>query len=152
MQTAGDKGQADTAPEERFRFAMDVPGATGAGFHLHNLAIAEILFHGRNAYLAAVGVDWPRMIAAGHNLVIRQVAIDFEAEVAVGTPLRCGVRTEGRSNRTLTLEEAIWAPATGTVAATARSLHISVQLDPPAAVELPGDLWERIERFEAGAD
>jgi acyl-CoA thioesterase FadM len=137
-------------PVERFRFTLEVPNPSGEGFHLHNLAIAEILYGARNAYLARVGVDWAAMIAGGTNLVIRQVTIDFEGEVGEGVPLRSGVRAANRSNRTLTLEEVLWAPGTGLVVARARSLHVSVRLEPPAAVELPADLWARIEQFEAG--
>ena len=151
MQTEGDDG---IRPEDEFRFVLDVDLSEEkpAGFHVHNLAIAEILFNGRNQYLATVGVDWPRMIASGKNLVIRQLTIDYESEGPEGVALRCGVRTATRSNRSVTLDEWVWVADAGTVIARARSVHVSVQLDPPAAIEVPADLWARIERFEsAGA-
>ena len=73
-------------PWAAYRFVQDTtPSDEHHRVHLHNLAIAELLFEARNAYITeAVGITWEAMFATGRNLVIRRLEVDFEQEVPAG--------------------------------------------------------------------
>ncbi|MFM9033236.1 MAG: acyl-CoA thioesterase [Mycobacterium sp.] len=137
-------------PWAAYRFVRDVtPSAEQHRVHLHNLAIAELLFDARNAYITeAVGITWESMSAAGRTLVIRRLETDFEAEVPAGIALKVGVRAVARSRRTVTLDEAVWRVDPTATIAVARSVHLVVRLEPPGAIELPDDVVRRFESYE----
>ena len=137
-------------PWARYRFVNDVaPLDPSHGIHLHNLAIAELLFDARNAYLTdGIGVTWEDLQRSGHNLVIRRLEIDFEREVRGGIPLKVGVRAVTRTRRTITFEEAVWRADPPVSIAAARSVHLLVLVDTPGAIDLPDDVVARFEAFE----
>lgn len=136
-------------PWDGYRFVRDIVPSDPHHVHLHNLAIAQLLYDARNAYITeGVGITWDAMSCSGRNLVIRRLEVDFENEVAAGTALKVGVRAAARSRRTVTLDEAVWrADSPGTVA-RARSVHLVVQLDLPGAIALPDDVVQRFEAYE----
>ena len=141
---------ADAPRPEDFRFTTTIDlGHDGVGFHVNNLEMTELLFRGRNSYIVDVaGVNWAEWMAEGRNLVIRQLCVDFLGEVREPTTLQVGVRAASRRRRSLTLDEAVWVAGSGQVVARGRSIHVSVQIDPPAAVELPADLLARLAEHE----
>jgi acyl-CoA thioesterase FadM len=143
-------GLSSELPWARYRFVKDVaPLDSSHGVHLHNLAIAELLFDARNAYLTeGIGVTWEGLQRSGHNLVIRRLEIDFEHEVRGGIPLKVGVRAATRTRRTITFEEAVWRVDPPVAIATTRSVHLLVLIDTPGAIELPDDVVARFEAFE----
>jgi len=134
----------------RYRFVKDVaPLDPSNGIHLHNLAIAELLFDARNAYLTeGIGVTWEGLLRSGQNLVIRRLEIDFESEVRGGIPLKVGVRAATRTRRTITFQEAVWRVDPPFLIAAARSVHLLVLVDTPGAIDLPDDVVARFEAFE----
>lgn len=136
-------------PWAAYRFVHDAIPADEHRVHLHNLAIAELLFEARNAYITeAVGITWDAMFATGRNLVIRRLEVDFEQEVPAGVALKIGVRAVARSRRTVSLDEAVWRVNPPTAVAVARSVHLVVRLGAPGAIELPEDLVRRFESYE----
>ena len=143
-------GSSSELPWARYRFVKDVaPLDSSHGIHLHNLAIAELLFDARNAYLTeGIGVTWEGLLRSGQNLVIRRLEIDFEREVRGGIPLKVGVRAVTRTRRTITFEEAVWRVDPPVAIATARSVHLLVLVDAPGAIDLPDDVVARFEAFE----
>jgi len=143
-------GLSSELPWARYRFVKDVePLDPSYGIHLHNLAIAELLFDARNAYLTeGIGVTWEGLQRSGHNLVMRRLEIDFEHEVREGIPLKVGVRAATRTRRTITFEEAVWRVDPPVLIAAARSVHLLVLVDTPGAIDLPDDVVARFEAFE----
>ena len=143
-------GSSSELPWARYRFVNDVaPLDPSHGIHLHNLAIAELLFDARNAYLTeGIGLTWEGLQRSGHNLVIRRLEIDFEHEVRGGIPLKVGVRAATRTRRTITFEETVWRVDPPAVIAAARSVHLLVLVDTPGAIDLPDDVVARFEAFE----
>ena len=143
-------GSSSQLPWARYRFVKDVaPLDSLHGIHLHNLAIAELLFDARNAYLTeGIGVTWEGLLRSGQNLVIRRLEIDFEHEVRGGIPLKVGVRATTRTRRTITFEEAVWRVDPPVLIAAARSVHLLVLADTPGAIDLPDDVVARFEAFE----
>lgn len=143
-------GSSSELPWARYRFVKDVaPLDPSHGIHLHNLAIAELLFNARNAYLTeGIGVTWEGLQRSGRNLVIRRLEIDFEHEVCGGIPLKVGVRATTRTRRTITFEEAVWRVDPPVSIAAARSVHLLVLVDTPGAIDLPDDVVARFEAFE----
>jgi acyl-CoA thioesterase FadM len=144
-ETAGPEGGA---PWSGFRFVQDVV-PSGHRIHVHNLAIAELLFNGRNSYIAdGVGLAWQRLFDTQRNLVMRRLVIDYEREAHSGVPVKVGVRAAGRSRRTLTLDEVVWEAESGLPIAVAQSVHLVVRLDAQGAIDLPDDVVERFEAYE----
>lgn len=143
-------GDADLTPWAAYRFVREVvPPAEEHRVHLHNLAIAELLFDTRNAYVTeGAGIDWEGMHNSGRVLVIRRLEIDFEHEVPAGVALKVGVRAVARSRRTMTFEEAVWRVDPPVVVAVARSLHLVVRADAPVALDLPEDVVRCFEAYE----
>ena len=143
-------GSSSALPWAHYRFVKDVaPLDSSHGIHLHNLAIAELLFDARNAYLTeGIGVTWEGLLRSGQNLVMRRLEIDFEHEVRGGIPLKVGVRAVTRTRRTITFEEAVWRVDPPVAIATARSVHLLVLVDAPGAIDLPDDVVTRFEAFE----
>ena len=143
-------GSSSALPWAHYRFVKDVaPLDSSHGIHLHNLAIAELLFDARNAYLTeGIGVTWEGLLRSGQNLVMRRLEIDFEHEVRGGIPLKVGVRAVTRTRRTITFEEAVWRVDPPVAIATARSVHLLVLVDAPGAIDLPDDVVARFEAFE----
>lgn len=137
-------------PWAAYRFSQDVvPSVELHPFHVHNLAVTEMLYAARNSYVTeAVGVGWQDLFRSGRNMVMRRLEIDFENEVSAGISLKVGVRAATRSRRTLTFEEAIWRTDTRAAVAVARSVHLLVLLDTPGAIDLPDDVVEKFEAFE----
>lgn len=138
------------APWEGFRFVRDVVvPSEGHRIHLHNLAIAELLFDARNTYITeCAGIAWQSMFDSGRNLVMRRLEIDYESEVDAGVPLRVGIRAIARSRRTVSLQEAVWRADPPMPVAVGRSVHLVVRFDAPGAIELPEDVLERFETYE----
>jgi acyl-CoA thioesterase FadM len=143
-------GSASELPWASYRFVKDVaPLDPLQGIHLHNFAIAELLFDARNAYLTeGIGVTWESLLRSGQNLVIRRLEIDFESEVRGGIPLKVGVRAVARTRRTLTFAEAVWRVDPPLAIAIARSVHLLVLVDTPGAIDLPVEIVARFEAFE----
>lgn len=143
-------GLSSELPWARYRFVKDVaPTDPSHGIHLHNLAIAELLFDARNAYLTeGIGVTWEGLQRSGRNLIIRRLEIDFEHEVRGGIPLKVGVRAATRTRRTITFEEAVWRVDPPVSIAAARSVHLLLLVDTPGAIDLPDDIVNRFEAFE----
>lgn len=137
-------------PWAEWRFVQDVvPTDENRWIHLHNLAIAELLFDARNLYVAErVGISWDGLREAGRTLVLRRLEIDFEQEVPSGTALKVGVRAVTRTRRTVTFDEAVWRVDPPTAVALARSVHLVVRRDRPGAIDLPEDIAGRFEHFE----
>lgn len=137
-------------PWAAYRFTRDViPSDEHHRVHLHNLAIAGLLFDTRNAYVTeAVGITWESMFATGRNLVIRRLEVDFNQEVPAGVALKIGVRAVARSRRTVTFDEAVWRVEPPAVVAAAKSVHLVVRLDEPGAIGLPDDVVRRFESYE----
>lgn len=137
-------------PWADFRFVRDVlPPADEHPFHLHNLAVAELLFEARNTYITEeVGLPWRTLFDTGRNLVLRRLEIDYEREVPGGVPLRVGIRAVGRSRRTVTFDERVWLVGPAAPVAAARSVHLVVRLDAPGAIDLPDDVVTRFETYE----
>lgn len=140
----------DPLPWAAYRFVRDVvPSTHDDRFHLHNLAIAELLFDARNAYVTeGVGIAWESLQDSGRGLVMRRIEIDFEHEVAAGAVLKVGVRAAARSRRTMTFQEAVWQVHPPVAVAVARSVHLVVGADAPGAIDLPEDVMERFEAYE----
>jgi len=143
-------GSSSELPWCRYRFVKDVaPLDPSHGIHLHNLAIAELLFDARNAYLTeGVGVTWESLLRSGRSLVMRRLEIDFEREVRAGILLKVGIRAATRTRRTLTFSEAVWRVDPPLAIAVARSVHLLVLVDTPGAIELPDEIVARFEAFE----
>ncbi len=143
-------GEADLPPWVAYRFVREVvPSAEEHRVHLHNLAIAELLFDARNAYVTeGAGIDWDGMHDSGRVLVIRRLEIDFEQEVPAGVALKVGVRAVARSRRTMTFEEAVWRVDPPVLVAVARSVHLVVRADAPGALDLPEDVVGCFEAYE----
>lgn len=138
------------APWAGFRFVRDVlPPDEGQRFHLNNLAIAELLFQGRNAYITeGVGMAWQGLFDSGRNMILRRLTIDYEREVAAGVPLKVGVRAAARSRRSMTLDEVVWQVEPAAPVAIARSVHVVVRFDTPGAIALPDDVVTLFEAYE----
>jgi hypothetical protein len=68
-------GSSSELPWAHYRFVKDIaPFDPLHRIHLHNLAIAELLFDARNAYLTeGIGVTWEGILRSGRNLVIRRL-------------------------------------------------------------------------------
>lgn len=143
-------GTASELRWARYCFVTDfAPLDPSHGNDLHNLAIAELLFDARNAYLTGgIGVTWDGFLRSGQNLVIRRLEIDFEHEVRGRIPLKVGVRAVTQTRRTITFEEAVWRMDPPVAIATARSVHLLVLVDAPGAIDLPDDVVARFEAFE----
>lgn len=136
-------------PWSGFRFIREVvPNVLGNEIHLHNLAITELLFNARNAYVVAAGIPWADLFATDRNMVMRRLEIDFESESPAGIPLMVGVRATTRSRRTLTFEETLWRVEPPYAIARARSVHVVVRMSAPGAIALPDDLVEKFETYE----
>jgi acyl-CoA thioesterase FadM len=154
--TAGGGGapvhEGGPPPWAGYRFVKDiVTEPVENSLHLHNLAIAELLFQARNAYITeGVGMRWQDLFDTGRNMIMRRLTIDYEREVARGVPLRLGVRAIARSRRTLTLEEAVWRVEPAQPIAVARSVHLVVRFDTPGSIELPDDVVGQFEAYEGG--
>jgi len=144
--TPADQGE----PWAGYRFVRDVvPSGEHRHVHLHNLAIAELLFDARNTYITeCAGLTWESLAASGRTLILRRLEIDFEREVRAGIPLRIGVRAASRSRRTVTFEEAVWSVDRAALIAVAKSVHLVVRVDTPGAIELPTDVVQRFESYE----
>ena len=141
-------GAADGAPWSGFRFVRDVV-PSGHRIHVHNLAIAELLFDARNAYIAeGVGLSWQRLFDTQRNLVMRRLVIDYEREAHDGVPVKVGVRAAGRSRRTLTLDEVVWGAESGLPIIVAQSVQLVVRLDAQGAIDLPDDVVQQFEAYE----
>lgn len=139
------------APWSNFRFVQDVVPSPGEGnrIHLHNLAIAELLFDARNAYITeAVGLTWQQLFDTGCSLIIRRLEIDYEREVLAGIPLKVGVRAITRSRRSVTFDEVVWRVDLALPIAVAGSVHVVVRFDTPGAIELPDDVVNKFESYE----
>lgn len=138
------------APWDGFRFVRDVaPPRAGHRIHLHNLAIAELLFDARNTYITeCAGIAWQALFDSGRNLVMRRLEIDYESEVDAGVRLKVGIRAIARSRRTVSLHEAVWCADPPMSVAVGRSVHLVVRFDAPGAIELPEDVVQRFETYE----
>jgi acyl-CoA thioesterase FadM len=139
-----------TEPWAGFRFVTDLAPSTDEHlFHLHNLAIAGILFDARNAYITqAVGMVWQDLFDTGRNMIMRRLEIDYEREAPATVPLKVGVRAATRSRRTLTFDEVLWQVDPAVTIASARSVHLVVRFDTPGSIELPDDVLQRYETYE----
>lgn len=146
----GTDGESGALPWAGFRFVQDVtPPSEGHRFHLNNLTIAELLFHGRNAYITqGVGMAWEGLFESGRNMIMRRLEIDYEREAPAGVPIKVGVRAARRSRRTMTFEEAVWLVEPAVPIAVARSVHLVVRFDTPGSIELPDDVVGLFEAYE----
>ncbi len=140
-------------PWDGYRFVRDVvPSDPHHYVHLHNLAITELLFEARNAYITeGVGIGWESMSASGRTMVMRRLEVDFDNEVADGVALKIGVRAGSRSRRTVTLDEAVWRVAPPATIARARSVLLVVRRQTPGAIDLPDDVLQKFEAYEGRA-
>ena len=121
---------------------LEVEAATGdAEFHVHNLGVEEIFFTARNQYLLDLGIDdlWHQQVVPQ----LRELLTLFESEIAQGTSLQCRTTVVSRSRRAFVMEQALRFSETGEVAATCRSVHVTV--DESGAVDIPEALWAAIE-------
>ncbi len=117
-----------------------------AGFHVSNLEIERMFFEARNEYLAGIDIDdlWHRPVVP----LLRELSTRFESEVVGGADLECATWVSSRSRRSFVMEQWLVDRSSGGVAATCRSVHVTVGAE--GAVEIPDDLWSAIERRNGG--
>lgn len=146
MLAGADVEDTDARPTERgVRSPATTPPDT-TGFHLSNLELERLFFEARNQYIAGVDIDdvWHRPVVP----VVRELVTRFESEARGGADLECSTRVTSRSRRAFVMQQSLIDRSTGTVAATCRSVHVTVGADGP--VEIPTDLWTAIERRDGG--
>lgn len=105
-----------------------------------------MFFEARNGYIVGIDIDdiWHQPVVP----LLRELLTRFEAEVIGGADLECLTRVASRSRRSFVMEQSLIDRPTGNVAASCRSVHVTV--GPDGAVEIPGDLWSAIERRDGG--
>lgn len=118
-----------------------------SGGHLTALAADELFFTARGIYFGTT-IGWAG-IGPDFWLVYRRLEMDYLAEAFVGEPLRTGVRTIGRSCRSLRVQQVLQsvADAPRTIA-VARLIVVAFDVGRRAAVGLPDGLWRAIEAYE----
>lgn len=118
-----------------------------SGGHLTALAADELFFAARGVYFGTT-IGWAG-IGPDFWLVYRRLEMDYLAEAFVGEPLRTGVRTIGRSCRSLRVRQVLQsvAPVPRTIA-VARLIVVAFDVGRRTPVELPEGLWRAIEAYE----
>jgi acyl-CoA thioesterase FadM len=121
-----------------------------SGGHLTALAADELFFAARGVYFSDTIVD--SGIGADFWLIYRHLSVDYLAEAFVGEPLRTGVRTVGRSRRSVHVQQVLQAQA-GTflpyrTIVRARLVMVAFDVRQRVAVDLPEVLWQAIQAFE----
>lgn len=118
-----------------------------SGGHLTALAADELFFTARGVYFGTT-IGWGG-IGPDFWLVYRRLEMDYLAEAFVGEPLRTGVRTIGRSCRSLRVQQVLQSVAdVPRTIAVARLIVVAFDVDRRTSVELPDGLWRAIEAFE----
>jgi acyl-CoA thioesterase FadM len=137
-----------TDGDDGFVHEMAAPDeGNGPGVHLSNLGVARVLFESRNAFLQSLAVDggiWSEPVIP----LIRELLIRYEAEVMPGAPLRCTIAVVSRSRRAFVMEESVTDISDATaprLVATCRGVHVAVDSDKGAPVDIPGMLIDAIE-------
>lgn len=117
-----------------------------AGFHVSNLEIERMFFEARNAYIEGVDIDdvWHQPVVP----LLRELLTRFDAEVIGGADLECLTRVTSRTRRSFVMEQSLVDRSSGAVAATCRSVHVTVGDEGPT--EIPAELWGAIERRDGG--
>lgn len=120
-----------------------------SGGHLTALAADELFFTARGVYFAETIQG--SGIGAAFWLIYRHLEMDYLAEAFLGEPVRTGVRTIGRSKRSLTLLQVLQAlPEAGIrrTIAVGRLVVVAFDVANRVPVEVPDSLWRAIESFE----
>lgn len=121
-----------------------------SGGHLTALAADELFFTARGVYFADTIRD--SGIGAGFWLIYRHLEVDYIAEAFVGELVRTGVRTVGRSRRSVHLQQVLQAreddESPYRTIARARLVVVAFDVAERVSVEVPGSLWAAIEAFE----
>jgi acyl-CoA thioesterase FadM len=125
-----------------------------SGGHLTALAADELFFSARGVYFSDTIVD--SGIGADFWLIYRHLSVDYLAEAFVGEPVRTGVRTVGRSRRSVHMQQVLQAQA-GAVGsfrtiARARLVMVAFDVEQRVAVDLPEALWHAIQTFEGSIE
>jgi acyl-CoA thioesterase FadM len=117
-----------------------------SGGHLTALAADELFFSARGTYFGT-SIGWPG-IGKDFWLVYRRLEMDYLAEAFIGEELRTGVRTIGRSRRSLTVQQVLQVSDGGKTIAVGRLIVVAFDVRRRAPVELPDGLWRAIEAYE----
>jgi acyl-CoA thioesterase FadM len=127
------------------RTTYAVPAQSG-GFHVSNLEIERIFFEARNDFIGGLDIDdvWHQPVVPQ----VREILTRFDAEVNGGAEIECATRVVSRSRRAFVMEQELVERQSSTVAATCRSVHVTVGNS--GAVEIPDHLWAAIERRDGG--
>jgi acyl-CoA thioesterase FadM len=140
-----------TDGDDGFVHEMPAPDeGNGVGVHLSNLGVAQVLFESRNAFWQSLVVDggiWREPVIP----LIRELLIRYEAEVMPGAPLRCTIAVVSRSRRAFVMEESVTDMSDATaprLVATCRGVHVAVDSDKGAPVDIPGMLIDAIENCQ----
>lgn len=116
--------------------------------HLDNLVTERVFFDARNDYFATLVDDlWLQPVVPQ----LKELVTTFESEAAWDVVLRCRTNIVSRSRRSFVMEQSARRADDDGLVATCRSVHITVDTNVPAAVEIPDAFWQAVERREAGA-
>jgi acyl-CoA thioesterase FadM len=114
----------------------------GAGIHLTNLGVAQVLFVARSAFFLSLD------IAGGiWNQPVIPMISRYESQVMPGVPLACPIAVVSRSRRAFVMEESvidISDVASPRLIATCRGVHVAVESARGASAEIPDLLIDAI--------
>lgn len=115
--------------------------------HLDNAAAAELLSIARNKYFGEA-IGWPGIGADSIWTSVRRVVIEYESEAWGDELLIAGVRAVNRTNRTVHLDQAIWAEGSGREVLRCRTVVVTFDVRLRLAVPIPAEFWTLIDKFD----
>jgi acyl-CoA thioesterase FadM len=114
--------------------------------HLDNAAAADLLSIARNAYFGEA-ICWPGIGVDAVWTAARRVTIEYESEAFADELLLAGVRAVGRTNRTLSLHQAVWT-ATGREVLRCEAVIVTFDARLRSAIPVPDEFWALIDTFD----
>ncbi len=84
----------------------------------------------------------------GVRPIVRQVTVRVDAEVFPREALHCGVRALSRSDRSFTLEQALWRDADDRLLALCSVVLVTFDPSSGRPTAVPAHLWDAVEGFE----
>jgi acyl-CoA thioester hydrolase len=101
-------------------------------------------------YFDALGSVWVELHAAGHDVVLAHVEIDFRSSARLGETLVTGVRATNFGNTSITYQLQAWDQATGRVVIEATKVQVVVDVSTLQKRPVPTELVDAIERLQGG--
>jgi acyl-CoA thioester hydrolase len=99
-------------------------------------------------YFDALGGTWEELHAAGHDIVLAHVEVDFRSSARLGETLVTGVRAIQFGSTSITYQLQIWEKTTGRLMIEATKVQVVVDASTLQKRPIPTELINAIESLQ----